>query len=66
MNTSIRHGHAARAALALGLLAAAAVAVDAQEIPRTASGRPDLSGTYDTANPDARSSAPPSSATASR
>ena len=49
MRISIRHGIAAPAALALGLLLAAAGAVDAQEVSRTAGGRPDLSGTYDTA-----------------
>ena len=49
MRNSIRHRLVAGAALALGLAIAAGAAVDAQEIPRTASGRPDLSGTYDTA-----------------
>ena len=49
MRNSIRHGIGAGAALALGLVIAAGATIGAQEIPRTASGRPDLSGTYDTA-----------------
>ena len=49
MRDSIRHGPAAGAALALGLAVAAGAAIRAQEVPRAAGGRPDLSGTYDTA-----------------
>ena len=49
MRNSIRYKLAAGAAFALGLAIAAGTAAQAQEIPRTASGRPDLSGTYDTA-----------------
>ena len=49
MRDSIRHGPAAGAALALGLAVAAGAATRAQEVPRAAGGRPDLSGTYDTA-----------------
>ena len=49
MRNSIRHGTTASAALALALVLAAGATAEAQEIPRTASGRPDLSGTYDTA-----------------
>ncbi len=48
MRKAIRQGTAAGAALALGLVLAGAAA-DAQEVPRAAGGRPDLSGTYDTA-----------------
>ena len=48
MRNPIRHGMTA-AALALALAVAAGATAEAQEIPRTASGRPDLSGTYDTA-----------------
>ena len=49
MRNSIRHEMTAGAALALALVLAAGATAEAQEIPRTANGRPDLSGTYDTA-----------------
>ena len=49
MRISIRHRLTTGAALTLGLAIAAGAAGDAQEIPRTATGRPNLSGTYDTA-----------------
>ena len=49
MRINNRYRLASGAALAVGLVIATAAAVDAQEIPRTAGGRPDLSGTYDTA-----------------
>ena len=41
--------NALRTGIAIGMACAAVVATAAQEGPRTASGRPDLSGTYDTA-----------------
>ena len=47
MRNSIRHGIAAGAAL--GLVVVAGAIAEAQEVPRTPGGRPDLSGTYDTA-----------------
>ena len=49
MRDSIPHRVTAGAALVIGLAFGTGAAVDAQETPRTASGRPDLSGTYDTA-----------------
>ena len=49
MRNSIRHRLTAIVAVVIGLAFGTGVSVDAQEIPRTASGHPDLSGTYDTA-----------------
>ena len=49
MGNSMAHGFRAGAVIAIGLAFGAGATVDAQEMPRTASGRPDLSGTYDTA-----------------
>ena len=49
MRNSLRYEMTAGTALALALLIAATATAEAQEIPRTAGGRPDLSGTYDTA-----------------
>ena len=37
----------------IGVLTIAAATLESAEIPRTASGRPDLTGTYDVATPDA-------------
>ena len=48
-NSQRARQRARKGALALSLVIATSVATRAQEIPRTASGRPDLSGTYDTA-----------------
>ena len=49
MRIAIRHRLVSGAAVAIGLVIVTGAPVEAQEIPRTASGRPDLSGTYDTA-----------------
>ena len=49
MRNSIRNRITTGTAIVIGLAFGTGASIDAQEIPRTASGRPDLSGTYDTA-----------------
>ena len=49
MRNSLPHRITTGTAIVIGLAFGTGASTDAQEAPRTASGRPDLSGTYDTA-----------------